>query len=591
MIPKNRLTAVFSMTAAAALLLAACGGAATPAAPTAAPAATEAPAPTEAPKPTEAPAPTEAPKPTEAPAATEAPKAAAGAKIEAPDCSYGGTMKSIEAVDEMTVKFTLCSPDPAFPFKVAGDSFGILDSESLASTAGDTVKISEAPVGTGPYKLKAWKRGESLTFEANADYWGEKAKTPNFVLRWSKESAQRLLELQSGNADGISNVGPDDFATIEGDSALKLVEVPAANIMYIGFNNTIAPFDDQKVRLAFAYGINREQIVKDYYPRGSSVATSFVPDSFAVGASPEVPWHAYDPEKAKALLKEAGKENLEVTISYRDVVRGYLPSPGVVAQEIQAQLKEIGVNVKIEVKESGAFLDSVTAGKEPFYLLGWGADYPDATNFLDYHFGPQNQQYGKSYDDIVALLKEAASTADLAKRKTAYDKVNQLLKDYVPMIPVAHGGSALAYKANAEGAHANPVSAVIFAAIKGEKDTLVFVQNAEPISMYCADESDGETFTACAQMFEGLLSFKIGSADVQPALAESYEANADLTEWTFKMRSGVKFHNGATLDAGDVVASFGAMWDAKNPNHKGRTGSYEYWTAYFGPFLNAPPKQ
>ena len=156
------------------------------------------------------------------------------------------------------------------------------------------------------------------------------------------------------------------------------------------------------------------------------------------------------------------------------------------------------------------------------------------------------------------------------------------------MIPVAHGASALAYRADVEGAHANPVSANIFAAMKGSKDTLVYVQNAEPISLYCADESDGETFTACAQLFEGLLSFKIGSSEVQGALAESYAGNADATEWTFKLRPGVKFHNGATLDAGDVLASLGAMWDAKNPNHKGRTGVYEYWTAYFGPLLNAP---
>lgn len=508
--------------------------------------------------------------------------------IAAPDCTYGGSMKSIEAVDETTVKFTLCAPDPAFPFKIAGDPFPILDAEYLNETGGDAVKISDNPVGTGPYKMKEWKRGESMTLEANADYWGEKAKTPTFVLRWSKEGAQRLLELQSGNADGISNVAPDDFATVTGDSALKLVPVPPVNIFYIGFNNTIAPFDDVKVRQAFAYGIDRQRIVDDYYPEGSTVAVSFVPDSFAFGVSPEVGWYEYDVEKAKALLKEAGKENLEVTISYRDVVRGYLPTPGKVAQEIQAQLKEIGVNVKIEVKESGAFLDAVTAGKEPFYLLGWGADYPDATNFLDYHFGAQNAQYGKPNDDIVAALKDGATTSDAAKRKAAYDKINQLLEDTVPMIPVAHGASALAYRADVEGAHANPVSANVFAAMKGSKDTLVYVQNAEPISLYCPDESDGETFTACAQLFEGLLAFKIGSSEVQGALAESYEGNADATEWTFKLRPGVKFHNGATLDAGDVVASLGAMWDAKNPNHKGRTGVFEYWTAYFGPLLNAP---
>ena len=126
--------------------------------------------------------------------------------------------------------------------------------------------------------------------------------------------------------------------------------------------------------------------------------------------------------------------------------------------------------------------------------------------------------------------------------------------------------------------------------MKGNDDTLVYVQNAEPISLYCPDESDGETFTACAQVFEGLLGFKIGTSEVTPRLAESFEGNADATEWTFKLRPEVKFHNGATLEAGDVLASLGAMWDAKNPNHKGRTGTFEDRTAYFGPFLNAPPQ-
>ena len=556
-----------SAAATFVLLLAACA----PATPSA-PAATTAPSVPEAP--TAAP-PAEATQPAETPT-TAAPVPTELTKVEAPNCDYGGTIKSIEALDDSTVKFTLCSADPAFLYKIAGDSFAILDADYLNETGGDSNKISENPVGTGPYKLKEWKRGESLTLEAFSDYWGEKAKASTAVLRWSEDAAQRLLELQSGNADGISKVGSEDLK----DPTLKLIEVPAANIYYIGFNNTIPPFDDDRVRLAFAYGINRQRIVEDYYPRGSVVATSFVPTIFAVGASPNVPWYEYDPEKAKALLKEAGKKNLKVTLTIHTNFVGE-------AREIQAQLKKIGVNVKIEVKKWGAFLDSLAAGKAAFFLVYWGADYPDATNFLDYHFGPQNQIFGKPYDDIVALLREGASTVDLDKRRTAYDKVNELLKKYVPMIPVAHGGSALAYRADVEGAHANPVSALVFAAMKpANKDTFVFVQTEEPISLYCADESDGETFMACGQIFETLVGFKLGTAEIEPRLAESYQVNDALTEWTFKLRSGVKFHNGATLDAKDVVATMAAMWDAKNPNHKGRTGAFEYWNAYFGAFLN-----
>ena len=88
-------------------------------------------------------------------------------------------------------------------------------------------------------------------------------------------------------------------------------------------------------------------------------------------------------------------------------------------------------------------------------------------------------------------------------------------------------------------------------------DTLVWMQNAEPISLYCADETDGETCRACEQINEALLSYKVGGTEVEPALAEKYVANDDLTEWTFNLREGVKFHDGSDSDAKDVVATSG----------------------------------
>ncbi len=93
-------------------------------------------------------------------------------KVEAPDCDYGGEFKSIEAVDELTVKFTLCYPDPAFPSKVAFDVFSIADKDYLDSMGGDSVKMSDDPNGTGPLQSCAWTRGDNVTFEANPDYWG-----------------------------------------------------------------------------------------------------------------------------------------------------------------------------------------------------------------------------------------------------------------------------------------------------------------------------------------------------------------------------------------------------------------------------------
>ena len=136
---------------------------------------------------------------------------------EAVSCDYGGEFKSIEAVDDSTVKFTLCAPDVAFPSKAAFSAFAIHSAKQLKETAG-TSELLDNPIGTGPYMLEKWNKGDSIIMKANPDYWGEKAKSDQLVFRWSKEGAQRLLELQAGTVDGIDNPSPDDFAKIEADT-------------------------------------------------------------------------------------------------------------------------------------------------------------------------------------------------------------------------------------------------------------------------------------------------------------------------------------------------------------------------------------
>ena len=544
-----------------ATLLAACSGAATP---------------------TKAPEPTKAPVPTAVPVELM--------KVSAADCAYGGAFKSIEAVDANTVKFTMCAPDVAFPSKVAFSAFAIHSSDYLEKTGG-TGDLLDKPVGTGPYMLDKWQKGDSVIMKANPSYWGDKAQSPTLVFRWQKEAAARLLELQSGTTDGIDNPGPDDFKVIEGDSALKLYPREALNVFYLGFSNLVKPFDNEMVRQAVAMGIDRQRIVDNFYPVGSVVASHFTPCAIPGGCDGEE-WYKFDAAAAKKMLADAGFPNgFETELSFRDVVRGYLPQPALVAQDLQAQLKaNLGVTVKINVMESGAFLDTAKTGTLPMFLLGWGADYPDQTNFLDYHFGKgASQQFGTGFTDVHDALSRAASLSDQAERNKIYADANGLIKKHVPMIPVAHGGSGTAFRADVTGAHSSPLGNEHFASMKaGSREQLVWMQNAEPISLYCADEEDGESLRVCEQMTESLLAYKVGGTAVEPSLAEKYEPNADLTEWTFHLRQGVKFHDGSAFDANDVVASYAVQWDAANPLHKGRTGTFTYFNALFGAFLNAP---
>jgi len=507
--------------------------------------------------------------------------------------SNGSNMLSIEAVDAMTVRFTLCQADPAFPSKAAFTSLAIHPSEYLESTGGGG-DLVRAPIGTGPYSVERWDLGSELVLTRNDSYWGDAAKEETVIFRWNSESAQRLTELQAGSVDGIDNPGPMDIPVIQGDSALAFYEREGLNVFYLGLNNTIAPFDNVKVRQALAYAIDKNRIVDNFYPVGSSVATQFMPTSI-FGYTEEVEPFPYDPAMAIQLLEEAAAEvgfslPIETTLSFRDVVRGYLPSPSVVAEDLQQQLAEVGINVTIDLQESGTFLDNADAGNLSLHLLGWGADYPDATNFLDFHFGGgSSDQFGDKFAEITEPLSMGAQLATFEERYPFYIEANTAVRDLVPMVPIAHGGSGVGFKANITGAHASPLGNENFSVMEDpDDDTIVWLQNGEPIGLYCADETDGESLRACEQTNEALLAYEVAGTAVIPALATSYEASEDLMTWTFTLREGVTFHDGSAFDANDVVMSWAVQWDAASPLHVGRDGNFTYFSAYFGGFLNAP---
>ena len=509
----------------------------------------------------------------------------------AADCSAEGYygFKRITSTDANTVVFELCAPDVAFLQKLALTNFVINDSGYLTSATADG-SIVDKPNGTGPFKFKAWERGTQIVLERNADYWGQLATSGTAVFQWQAEAAARLIALKAGTADGIDNLAPTDIAASEADPSLQVIPRPALNIMYVGMNSSIAgdPFQKLDVRKAVALALDRQRIVDTFYPGGSEVASHFTPCTIAFGCGGEA-WYEKNVTEAKALMAAAGYPNgFNTTISYRQVDRGYLPVPAEVSADIQDQLKAIGINAEINVMESTAFLDAASSGTlAGLHLLGWTGDFPDATNFLDAHFGPSVIQFGAPIDAITTPLAKAGATAVASERAALYAEANDAIKANVPMIPVAHGGSAVAFGAGIVGAHSSPLGNEELAAFSsGGDDTFVWVQNGEPGGLYCADETDGESLRVCGQISEGLFGFVTGGAETKPLLATACEASEDLLTWTCTLRTGVKFHNGATFDATDVVDSYAAIWDCANPLHKGRTGTFEYWGYTLGAFLN-----
>jgi peptide/nickel transport system substrate-binding protein len=567
----RKLYALLAVLVLSSMVLAACGGAATPAA-------------TQAPQATSMPAPTQPPAPTAAAAAS----GSYPMKLAAPDCSYGGALKSIEAPDANTFVITTCNPDPAILAQAAFATFEILPKALLDSTGGDSAKISSAPVGTGPYILQEWVKGDHMTLVANPNWWGGTVANKTLIFKWSAESAQRLLELQSGNADGIELVGTDDIPTVQKDSSLAYYPMTPANTLYFGMNNTKPPFDKEAVRQAFAMAIDKQRIVKNFFPAGSTVADQFLYAGLEPGYSQGMAGVAYDPVKAKQMLTAAGFDfNQTIPFSFRTNARGYAPAPEQIATDVQAQLAQIGVKVKLDVQQSGTLIGNSGLGKLTFFLLGWGEDYPDATDWFDYHFGATSKIFGTTYPDIVAAIQQGATTGDPVVRQKAYDTVNQLLLQHVPMVPVAHGGSGDAFSAKVKNV-AISLYNQNFPFMQTDSGQLVWLQSGEPISLWCGDETDGETINACMTIFEPLLKFKYGTTLTEPALATSYDVNSDATQYTFHLRQNVKWSDGTSFTAADVFATYSAMWNYKDPNHKGNTGVFEYFGGWLG-LLNAPP--
>jgi ABC-type transport system substrate-binding protein len=561
-----------TLVAVGAILVSACSGAAS-----SAPSAATSEAPSAAPT-------TEV---TAAPYTTESYPATA-VDCANPPTGYTGNISQIKSLDQYTVEFDLCAPDIAFLSKIAFSSNNIQDSDWLKAHAPDKSYV-QTTNGTGPYMVKEWVTGDHITLVANPNYWGTAPKAQTVVVRWSAEAAQRLQELQAGTVDGIDNVGTDDFAKVQADSTLALYPRQALNILYLGFNVDMAPWTNEKVRQAVAMGIDRDRIAKNFYPAGSEAAKYFTPCAIPLACGGD-PWYAFDPTTAKQMLKDAGFDfSKTYDFHYRAKVRSYLPSPDQVATDLQAQFKDnLGIKINLKVEDNATFLTDESNGKFPLFLLGWGADYPDVTDFLDYHFGTgANKGFGAHFADIEAALTAGAKEADATTRGADYTTANNAVRLHVPMVPLVHGGSATAYKADVAGAHSSPIGdEALWTMTPGTRDQLVWMQNSEPSGLYCGDESDGDALRICTQIFDSLYAYKVGGLETEPALATSCDPSADLKIWTCKLRQGVKFGVSGELDANDVVDTYAVQWDASNPLHVGNAGTFDYFPALFGGLLN-----
>lgn len=509
-----------------------------------------------------------------------------GLSVTAADCAYGGEIKSVAAVDAYTVTFTLCKPDAAFPAKIAAPIFAIQDQATLDATGGDSNLLSEKPVGTGAFRLQSWAKAALISLEPSSSYWGVPALPGMVEFEWRDDPAKRYGFTTYVSVDGIDIPPATLIPSIKTNDQLKSIQHQFANLYYIGINNRAAPLDQVEVRRALTIALDRTVIVQQMFPQGSELAQQMAPTSVSPGHTGTFTWYGSNPREARERLNAINFDfGQEITIAVADSRMGYLENASGIATLVKDQLEAIGLKVTIEPMSLEELDQAIRSGETMLYINWFQADYADGTAYFDRAFDYDASFLGDPYPEIQQEIVNALNTSDKKTRQATFDRLNQLIFDQVPLIPLGYATNLSIFRSSVNNVAANAYYEN-FEDMSGVDEVIHYVGVREPLSLWPADEDDYQTFRITRLLYDTLLMPGFSGTAFKPLLAENWESNTDLTEWTFNLRFNVRFSNNATFDANDVVASFAAIWDASNPNHKGRTGEYAYYKRLFGNLLN-----
>ncbi len=396
--------------------------------------------------------------------------------------------KSCEATDEATAVLTLTKPSATFIPALSQQAFSIASPKALTEFKADEGTVdadgvftasgtfgTEHPIGTGPFQFDSWTRNDRLVLKKYEDYWGEKSKIDELIVRPIADNAARLQALQTGEIQGYDLVEPQDIQTIEGDAELQIIDRPAFNVAYVGFNIAKKPTDDVKVREAIAYGLDRQAVVDNFYSGRAVVATQFMPPE-VVGYADDVPEYTFDPEKAKQILTDAGY-TLPVPLEFwypTDVSRPYMPDPKRNFEAFAASLNKSGFKVTAKSAPwNPDYLGRADEGNAGnLRMLGWTGDYGDADNFIGTFFQSPQKAWGTTttpLTEIEKLLNDAEIETEQSKREELYQEANRQIMTQLPGVPYAHSKPALAFRANIKGYIASPTTNELFSTVTIEE--------------------------------------------------------------------------------------------------------------------------
>lgn len=333
-----------------------------------------------------------------------------------------GTVERVDVVDDYTVRVVSAQP---FAAMLASLQLTYMMPAQATAAAG-TNPIPEN-IGTGPYRVTEWIKADHITMVPFENYWGEKTAIAKLTYRHVTEDATRMAALRAGEIDILSDITADQAKQLAGDAQFELMTQVTVESLYPVFNVTTPPFNDVKVRQALLYGIDRQAIVETLLGEGAIAQRAPIsPEVFAFNDA--LTPYAYDPDKAMALLKEAGAEGFQATLM---VPGDRYPKGRDLAQTIAASADALGVTINVEVPEASVAWES-NDDLTKWQMFQWGisavnADPDFPLRWFFYKGTKDNSATSYSSPEIDRLLDEGLATMDPVQRAAKYKEVQAML--------------------------------------------------------------------------------------------------------------------------------------------------------------------
>ncbi|MBV9132290.1 MAG: ABC transporter substrate-binding protein [Chloroflexi bacterium] len=359
---------------------------------------------------------------------------------------FFGADPTFTAKDKYTVLLQTSQPWPT-----VFDMFHVVNMLDKENTEAGTNAQTKA-VGTGPFVFQEYRQGESMRFTKNPNYWQTgKPYLDEIVVNVRSDAQALVADLESGTANLVYNTTLQDFLRLKADPKYQAQFLtPAAGMYQIQPNVTFKPLDDKRVRQALNYALDRKRIA-DTVLLGL-VQPEDLPWPMASPAyeSAKNTLYAFDLDKAKALLAQAGVSNLQIDFVFAPT----LPEYATVAQIYQSDLAKIGVTLNVKSMEIAALFDVIHSQKyNGVYTLNdsWAAMEPVSMLAVGASLNPKKNNAGFSDDSYTALVAKALAEPDAAKRKQLYSQLNDFILDQCFGLPIAPSTSRVVTGANVKG--------------------------------------------------------------------------------------------------------------------------------------------